>query len=266
MLKSRTLTERPADILNYEIDLGHPLAPSEGFFVFENGRVYNLIDDDQRSISVGAGVSFGSDNNGEYAYFNNASTASIYQIADAGLGLDEVTVVAQQSFLSVADHAVFTLASSGTDQDLLIWADSNAGGLRLGAYAGAATYSANSSIPADGTPVIVGVTADNATDTGVLYLSGENVGSGGIGTVDFGGVGRVYLGNNKLGTKPAHGNLHFLYLDKSIRTDSEVAELSENPWQLLQPKRRFFVVPASGPAPTFNPAWAANNCKLIGGM
>lgn len=53
---------------------------------------------------------------------------------------------------------------------------------------------------------------------------------------------------------------------ESALTEEEHALLHANPYQLLKPKRKLFIVPSAGAAPTFNPAWAARTNNLIGGM
>lgn len=241
MFKTK-LTAPPADLLNWEVDRSNPLAPSRGLYVFDNGRVYNLLDDGDRSSSVSNGVSFGSDNHGTFADYDGTSSAAIVQSDDILTPFYDFTVIAEITNNVAADHAVISLHTGDSSGEAQVWCDLSSSSLRLGLWAGSAIYGDTAGIPHDGTNAVVAATANAVANSGTVYINGEPQNSGNIGSRDWSTSTHFSFGRVENG-KFHNGKQRFIYVDDAIRTDAEIEALSHNVWQILKPRDRFFIVP-----------------------
>ena len=266
MLKRRTLTARPNNILDYNLDFSNPLTPKYGFYVFQNGRAYNLVNEELQH-SYGAGVYIGSSDLGFYAGYNGATTAHIRMPSSTAAGQYwNVSILASQTFIyNSTEQAILCLTDGSQNRLLQFYADWYSNQLRLSAWAGSDRSTATGSI-SDSQNYIVGLVAE-AKSSGVnvvqLYIDGALELDQGSSYSKFEDATRIYLGNTDTNdNKAANGRQYWVYLDNTrlLRPD-EMESLSDNVWQIFIPRPKVFY----GATIKFRSAWVRNNMLTGGG-
>ena len=266
IVRKRILTSRPNNILDYDLDYSHTLFPQFGFYVFENDRVYNLVNEESY-VSFGTGAYVNSDNSGSYIGYNGANSVYVRLPVPSGSGqFWNVSALASQTFdYDSSDNSVFALTNSSNQIGLWLYADWYSNSLRLASWAGSYKYSANGSIP-DGENTVVGLVAE-AKSSGQNevwhYINGVQTLASAANYNKFEDTTRLYFGNRSTShAGGANGKQYWVYLDNTrLLSAYEMKSLSDNIWQLFVPRPKIFY---SSKGISFRPAWISNN-QLIGG-
>ena len=266
MLNARVENPFLQNPLAYELDRTHPLTPNYGFYIFQNGRVYNFANNDE--IETGSNnISYGSDDKGFYVKYDGSSTTYIEVPGPGTSGkFWQVTVLASQTFIdNGTEQAVLALTNSSNAKLLHLYADIYFSDLRLGAYAGNDKYTPADSL-VSGQNYTVGLVAEafaSGTNTVDLYIDGSLEFSGNSSYSKFEDATDIYLGNiDQSDNKGANGPQYWVYLHTELRTPTEMEYLSNNIHKLFKPRNQIFH--GASLVSGFSPYWVRDN-QLIGG-
>lgn len=132
------------------------------------------------------------------------------------------------------DHALFDV----NNQDLVVWADTSGGQLRAGIFAGGSpVYASSGSLNYTSQFVRWGARANEPGDSGELFVNGvQVVGVSNIGATDWAATSNVSLIGNYGGTlKNSNAHYKFVYVWDRLLSNSEIASIDRDPYQILRP-------------------------------
>lgn len=196
------------------------------------------------------------DHLGQYILMKGTGSAHHLELTEAQDNLNEGyrTVLTGAIYTNAAkDHTVLhhgTLV--GSNEHILIWADTSGGVLRPGINSGASHFGTSGSIPVNefvvwGTGYIVTSGAAAAQH----WVNGEKSGSLGpdIGDTRFAAVQALNFGNQSGSGRMHEGSLYFYAMWDRELSEAEHLSFSKDPYQLLKPiTPSVYFVSAGGPA------------------
>lgn len=276
MFPRRSVTSQPVDIDRYELDLSLSLS---------RGLSHAIYTDSVKSIDLVTGnyittgfassdPTFGPRLGGSLEY---SGSNQMSEIADPIVHNGKISVFTRAIPDNVsANRQIVCADDHGITSGIRVLQFRVESSSKLGAIAFASgVQSASSSASlSSGVEYSLGMSSDYQLSSNQLklFIDGEHDGSATQTSAIDSKSASLSIGGRQDNTEPvedfsgAIGVILIWTQREAGLTEDEHDALHSNPWLLLKPKRNLFIVPSSGPVPSFKPAWAARTNNLIGGM